>query len=138
MQTAVTNPGSGGAPDGSIAGCGGCHSNAAIVASSTGGCGVRGGDMINQAGGRVTVSQASGKPGDWKCLHCGNMNYSSRQACNGCAQPIGNAVRIGMEQGDWICPACGDLVFASKSACKICQTPKPVVPISAFQNFHSS
>lgn len=66
-----------------------------------------------------------GKPGDWICPGCGNINFSSRDKCNKCGSGGRGQERLGMKKGDWICPSCGDLVFASRSACKMCSTPKP-------------
>merc|ERR1712039_1062166 len=68
---------------------------------------------------------SGGKPGDWVCPSCGNVNFSNRDKCNKCDTPRGNQKRLGMKPGDWICPNCGDLVFATKNNCKMCGTPKP-------------
>lgn len=70
---------------------------------------------------------AGGKPGDWVCSGCQNINFSYRNTCNKCHESNVGATRIGLKPGDWICPGCGDLVFASKNKCKMCQTPKPAV-----------
>lgn len=68
---------------------------------------------------------AGGKPGDWVCTNCQNINFSYRNTCNKCHESNKGATRIGLKVGDWICPGCGDLVFASKDKCKMCKTAKP-------------
>lgn len=82
------------------------------------------------AGFAPTDGQApkKGRPGDWICPACKNINFSSRKICHNdkCKGTAAGAERIGLKPGDWICPTCGDLVFASKSKCKMCQTPKQV------------
>lgn len=67
-----------------------------------------------------------GRPGDWICASCHNVNFASRKVCHNdkCKASPAGAERIGLKPGDWICPTCGDLVFASKAACKMCKTPK--------------
>merc|ERR1719506_1460206 len=68
---------------------------------------------------------AGGRPGDWICPQCNNINFASRKTCKKCPSTAVGAERIGLKQGDWICPQCGDLVFASRSKCKMCDTKKP-------------
>jgi len=64
--------------------------------------------------------KGAGRPGDWECPNCGNINFSRNRECKQCGTSGEGVERIGMKKGDWICPACGDLVFASKSQCKMC------------------
>lgn len=73
-------------------------------------------------------AKPKGRPGDWICPACKNINFSSRKICHNdkCKGTAQGAERIGLKPGDWICPNCGDLVFASKSKCKMCHTPKMV------------
>lgn len=64
-----------------------------------------------------------GRPGDWICPACGNLNYSSREACNKCAYPRNPPPNF--RPGDWICPACTNHNYGSKTSCNKCGTPKP-------------
>jgi len=77
------------------------------------------------------------RPGDWKCLECGNVNFSWRDKCNKCEEPKGDAVPIlhgsggrnwgnqgrgsggppEARPGDWDCPKCGNLNFSSRTKC---------------------
>lgn len=88
--------------------------------------GWEGGGGCGGGGGGPGELPSGGRPGDWFCPNCGNINFSNRDKCNKCETPRGNQARLGMKAGDWICPACGDLVFATKSACKMCGTPRPI------------
>jgi hypothetical protein len=75
-------------------------------------------DFHSQGGG-------GGKPGDWICAACQNINFAKRRECKKCHASAAGAERIGLKPGDWICPGCGDLVFASRPQCKMCSTPNP-------------
>uniref|UniRef100_A0A7S1S067 RanBP2-type domain-containing protein n=1 Tax=Alexandrium catenella TaxID=2925 RepID=A0A7S1S067_ALECA len=79
------------------------------------------GDGMN----KTDASLFGGKPGDWVCSGCWNVNFSHRDRCNSCGAASRTEFRLGMKPGDWICPKCGDLVFATKGQCKMCGTPKP-------------
>lgn len=75
------------------------------------------------------------RPGDWFCV-CGNMNYSSRDACNRCgvyknmvmgmvnSQMSYNNVRNHkMRSRDWVCN-CGEMNFSTRSVCRKCKKSK--------------
>mmetsp|Transcript_98887 Transcript_98887/g.313925 ORF Transcript_98887/g.313925 Transcript_98887/m.313925 type:complete len:329 (-) Transcript_98887:52-1038(-) len=83
-----------------------------------------------KSGGPSTMDPSffGGKPGDWICPGCWNVNYSHRDRCNVCGTAGRGEARLGMKPGDWICPKCGDLVFSTKAQCKMCRTPKPEEP----------
>uniref|UniRef100_A0A7S4SJ12 RanBP2-type domain-containing protein n=1 Tax=Alexandrium monilatum TaxID=311494 RepID=A0A7S4SJ12_9DINO len=84
-----------------------------------GGCAAGGG------GSSGSSTEADGRPGDWVCSNCKNVNFSRRDECNKCGSSGNGARRLGVKQGDWICPRCGDLVFANKSACTMCRATRP-------------
>lgn len=69
----------------------------------------------------------AGKPGDWICKRCGNINFSQRKLChmNSCRAPPIGCERIGLKPGDWTCPSCGDLCFSFRNTCNLCNTAKP-------------
>merc|ERR1712200_84691 len=65
------------------------------------------------------------RPGDWKCLECGNVNFSWRDKCNG-TLPNGEACLLAKPEfekygvamvkskmmhkdGDWNCFRCGNV-----------------------------
>mmetsp|Transcript_48548 Transcript_48548/g.104024 ORF Transcript_48548/g.104024 Transcript_48548/m.104024 type:complete len:230 (+) Transcript_48548:104-793(+) len=95
-----------------------------MMASFMGSKGGGKGDWGGKGGGGGDLP-SGGKPGDWICPSCSNVNFSNRDSCNKCGEPRGNQKRLGMKPGDWICPNCGDLVFATKNQCKMCGQPKP-------------
>lgn len=78
-----------------------------------------------------------GKPGDWECPNCGDINFARNESCRICSEPRpGKGKRKGKLQqttagfpeareGDWICPQCDDLQFASRTNCRQCGNPKP-------------
>jgi len=71
------------------------------------------------------LGAATGRPGDWQCRACQNLNYASREQCNKCG--IAKDVFIaptGMREGDWICSSCQNHNYASKTACNKCAGPK--------------
>merc|ERR1712087_641454 len=73
----------------------------------------------------ISNSVLEGRPGDWICPACGNLNLSRMRSCTACGADGSSATRMGVKPGDWICPGCGDLVFASRDTCKMCHTQKP-------------
>lgn len=89
------------------------------------GCGCGCGCSCGQWSESSSADANGGRPGDWICPNCSNVNFSSRDKCNKCGSGGRGPERLGMKKGDWICPSCGDLVFASKSNCKMCGSAKP-------------
>merc|ERR1740121_989979 len=69
--------------------------------------------------------KGAGRPGDWECPNCGNINFSRNRDCKQCGTSGAGVERIGMKKGDWICMSCGDMCFASRTECKMCGAPKP-------------
>lgn len=82
------------------------------------------------------ASSKPGKPGDWMCPQCNDLQFARNDNCRRCgfarpAQAGGGAPAIaGMparyeKPGDWYCPNCNDLQFARNDACRRCGTGKP-------------
>lgn len=76
------------------------------------------------------------RPGDWDCPRCTNMNFSSREICNGKME--GEACNLRKPEfdkygvphirnkdlrkpGDWDCFRCGNINFKIRSACNKCE-----------------
>lgn len=92
--------------------------------------------MFGQAA--AAAPAAGGKPGDWNCPACGDLQFARNTACRRCgaANPLGDlmaaassarapAPNAELRPGDWICPRCNDHVFARNEACRRCSTPRP-------------
>merc|ERR1719283_604810 len=54
---------------------------------------------VLRPGGRE-VPGLETRPGDWKCLECGNVNFSWRDKCNKCEEPKGDTPAIVAEGGE--------------------------------------
>merc|ERR1712106_582193 len=78
------------------------------------------------------------RPGDWDCPRCTNMNFSSRDICNG--KMDGEACNLRKPEfdkygvphirnkdlrkpGDWDCFRCGNINFKIRTACNKCELP---------------
>jgi len=63
--------------------------------------------------------------GDWVCPLCQNLNYASREICNGpgCQQAKVNSMR-------WLCPVCQNDNYPHREKCnkQDCQAPRPANP----------
>jgi len=102
-----------------------------------------------QPAAAFNVAAMGGKPGDWVCPACGDLQFARNASCRrcggpkpadaglgGCAAPAGmlamapmgamGAMPGGMKPGDWSCPQCGDHQFARNETCRRCGGPKPV------------
>jgi len=76
-----------------------------------------------------------GKPGDWHCPSCGDLQFARNQECRKCNTPRPDEGDLeefapgkggkGGKPGDWHCPSCGDLQFARNQECRKCKTPRP-------------
>jgi len=108
------------------------------VMQGMGPMGMMGGNM----GGFSRQSMQSGRPGDWNCPNCGDMQYAFRTECRKCAtaKPAqgmqGNMLPFGggfcggfggqqSRAGDWNCPSCSDMQYAFRTECRKCGTAKP-------------
>merc|ERR1719320_684176 len=78
------------------------------------------------------------RPGDWDCPRCTNMNFSSRDVCNGkmdgesCNLRKPDFDTYGVphirnkdlrKPGDWDCFRCGNINFKIRTACNKCDLP---------------
>lgn len=78
------------------------------------------------------------RPGDWDCPRCTNMNFSSREICNGkmegepCNLRKPDFDKYGVphirnkdlrKPGDWDCFRCGNINFKIREACNKCELP---------------
>ncbi|KAF4681221.1 hypothetical protein FOZ60_012447, partial [Perkinsus olseni] len=90
----------------------------------------------------------AGVDGNWLCSACGNVNYASRERCNGrgCGRPRKEVDRGALETlptarcdgrksviGDWTCTRCGNLNYQSRSRCnkKSCGMPREQVEMGS-------
>eukprot|EP00929_Paragymnodinium_shiwhaense_P093012 TRINITY_DN5304_c0_g1_i1.p1 TRINITY_DN5304_c0_g1~~TRINITY_DN5304_c0_g1_i1.p1 ORF type:complete len:393 (-),score=78.63 TRINITY_DN5304_c0_g1_i1:102-1280(-) len=82
------------------------------------------------------------RPGDWKCGHCGDIQFACNQNCRLCGHakeegtvkeplPEGSDDEdeapggFPMRPGDWRCPKCRDHQFARNTTCRRCGESKP-------------
>mmetsp|Transcript_9403 Transcript_9403/g.15180 ORF Transcript_9403/g.15180 Transcript_9403/m.15180 type:complete len:384 (+) Transcript_9403:53-1204(+) len=94
-------------------------------------------------GGSGGGTPRGGKPGDWICESCGDLQFARNTECRKCgAAPPGSGGReervfekvesfsggggrSTMRPGDWECAKCGDHVFARNASCRKCGAAKP-------------
>eukprot|EP00392_Amoebophrya_sp_AT5.2_P018531 g19090.t1 len=92
-----------------------------------------GGNMSPMMGGmggdQMGIPGMPGKPGDWSCPNCGNLNYASREICN--------RTFCGYARFPWNCPACGNDNFVGRFLCnrKNCQQPHPAATLKHIQDY---
>merc|ERR1711865_1016870 len=98
------------------------------------------------------LCNVGGKPGDWLCPGCNDLQFARNEQCRRCgmAKPETAGVVLNNQQGllsgdvssvspsggflnshqakpgDWLCPGCNDLQFARNEACRRCGTLKPI------------
>eukprot|EP01130_Rhizamoeba_saxonica_P007811 TRINITY_DN3160_c2_g4_i1.p1 TRINITY_DN3160_c2_g4~~TRINITY_DN3160_c2_g4_i1.p1 ORF type:complete len:412 (-),score=49.93 TRINITY_DN3160_c2_g4_i1:452-1687(-) len=68
------------------------------------------------------------RTGDWNCIQCKHINFSSRNQCQRCGTTkLDSSTRpnIRHKQSDWNCDQCNDLNFASRNQCRKCGANKP-------------
>lgn len=72
---------------------------------------------------------SGGRPGDWICPKCADLQFASRRECRTCNEPKpetkGKGAGKSQRLGDWTCPECGDHQFARNVKCRQCGEPKP-------------
>lgn len=62
------------------------------------------------------------KSGDWKCISCGENNFSSRTNCRRCGNNT-NSYR-NQNNDDWICTQCNYSNFKKNKSCRQCNTSR--------------
>jgi len=116
---------------------------AAACGALGGGNGFAAQPLVAAAAGAAAMG---GKPGDWVCQACGDLQFARNASCRRCGGPkpadagMGGGMAMapmgglamapmampgGMKPGDWSCPACGDHQFARNETCRRCGGPKP-------------
>jgi len=88
------------------------------------------------------------RPGDWDCPRCTNMNFSSRDVCNGkmdgdpCNLRKPDFDKFGVphirnkdlrKPGDWDCFRCGNINFKIRDACNKCELALDDATSNAFR-----
>lgn len=69
--------------------------------------------------------------GSWRCLGCGNVNYPTRDVCNGrsCGRPRSEVDGGRPLEGNqnWVCPICRNVNFPMRLVCnkRGCNQPRP-------------
>lgn len=79
--------------------------------------------------------------GSWQCVACNNVNYPTRDTCNGrsCNKPRAEcdggppppkgaaATQAAPPEGSWTCPACQNTNFPTRTSCnrRACGQPRP-------------
>jgi len=76
------------------------------------------------------TGKGNGRPGDWVCPKCQDMQFASRVECRSCNEPKPTSKGGGKSKGnfglnDWTCPNCSDHQFARNVKCRQCGEPKP-------------
>ncbi|KAF4672863.1 hypothetical protein FOL47_011282 [Perkinsus chesapeaki] len=98
------------------------------------------GEQLGSRTPRNSGPPRAGENGNWRCSVCGNVNYPSRDRCNGkgCGRqreeveakahaPNTRSTRD-TGAGNWVCPACSNLNYAHRTRCnrKQCGLPRPL------------
>lgn len=114
-----------------------------------GGGGMMGGMQGGPMGGMGGKRQPEPRPGDWDCPRCYNLNFSSRNRCNGTknGEPCGlkkpDFVGYGVpliknkalyKEGDWDCWRCSNVNFKIREACHKCHLPKAEAQSDQFRS----
>lgn len=85
-------------------------------------------------GGAMAGAAMGGRPGDWTCPKCFDLQFARNSKCRKCDsdRPAGGGIITPrptqasyQRPGDWLCPQCGDLQFARNGNCRQCNTEKP-------------
>jgi len=109
-------------------------------------CGFGGGSMLHAG---MIAGRPEARPGDWDCPRCWNMNFSSRNKCNGTlngescllSKPSFEEYGVALiknkdmkKPGDWNCFRCGNINFKIREECNKCQLPKEDAISETFRN----
>jgi len=83
------------------------------------------------------------KEGSWVCVECGNINFPTRDVCNGkmCGRPRevvdggppaqGTDSKTRLKPGSWVCSACNNVNWPERDSCGMRKCGRPRIEVDA-------